>query len=134
MFYGKDIDTIKYLSKTDSLFQISKVSNTNTIKLVGVNNPNNFLIESKLIVYFNNKISYSGEFKKEVVLNISNFKENEIIHLSLEILKDGQLYVLESKSVFNWQKDYMFVYYGLFPSNESTNQIHFFPQKNRVIN
>jgi len=134
MIQGNNIDIQNFLSKTDSLFQISKVTNTNTIKLVGINNPNDFLTGSELVVFINNKVVYLGKFKKEVVLKIPNLEENDIVHLKFVILKEKELYVLENKSVFNWLKDYRFIYYGIFPYNESINRIHFFPQKNRVIN
>jgi hypothetical protein len=98
-----------------------------------VSNPYKWTENETMILYVNNKVAFVGKFKIADTLYVGTLKENELVHCKLEILKSNRLLIFENKSNFNWGNEYKYLYIGIFPENPTTENIHFFPQKNQVI-
>jgi hypothetical protein len=102
------------------------------------NNAYNFDEKSMLVIYANDKKVYEGNFYTGVtLLSLSQF-ENTWIYFIVEILYPAKkdkylLYRFHNKSIMYWEKEYKIVYACFCPTNENTEQIHFFPAKYDVI-
>ena len=112
----------KYIEKNDN----------NKIEFRIVSNPYQWDEKDTLIIYINNKISYVGNFKLGGFLYTEPIY-NELIHCKLEIIRSNKLYIFEDKSNFNWKNKFKYIYVGIFSDNSTSENVHFFPQEDQII-
>ncbi|GIV28893.1 MAG: hypothetical protein KatS3mg027_2707 [Bacteroidia bacterium] len=129
---GQRVDTSIYFSRVGSLKAIAALDSC-TSTLILVNNPHNFTDNAILTIFFNSHVVYSGKFNKEVEFCVPKEIVRDLVHIKLEILEKDMLFIFEDKSAFHWHTGYPYIYCVFFPRNESSDQIHFFPQKERII-
>ncbi len=126
-----NVNSAEYLKKIKSQFAID--TTVKDMSLIAVNNPFNFNKQDIFTIYCNHDIIYTGEFSEGIKLSKSILLKAKIVHFRIEMLRKNDLFIFEDKSIIYLDSSYNFIYYGFFPSNPSTDRIHFFPQKNPVI-
>ena len=122
------IDEISYIEN----LKVDSVANANTLKVQLVNNPYDFSVQTKMIFYINGIPYYHGAFKTHFPVTIG-LNNKVLTHCRIEIIESGCLYVFEDKSVFNWDDTFKVIYAAFFPDNSTTDNIHFFPHQQLVI-
>jgi len=102
--------------------------------LIILNNPYGITNESILTVFLNGAVVYFGKYASEVQIEVPNsVSSTDLIHLSLELIVNDQLFIVEDKSVFLWNMSYKYIYCGFFPGNDEVDKVHFLPQTSRVV-
>ena len=122
----------EYVDKIKQDLPLSIVEDS-TIQLIIVNNTYSFDKEVLLSIYFNHTIIYHGQYSQGIDLNVPKIRQNNLAHFSIEVVKDNKLIRFSDKSVFDWDINYKCVYLAFFPTNQNTDQVHFFPQTEYVI-
>jgi hypothetical protein len=122
----------EYVNKIKQDLALSVVEDS-TIQLIMANNPYNFDKDVLLSVYFNHTIIYHGQYCQSIDLKVPKIRQNNLAHFSIEVVKDNELIRFSDKSVFDWDINYKCVYLAFFPTNQDTDQAHFFPQMEYVI-
>jgi hypothetical protein len=129
------LDKTKVSSLTE--LQLKLISSEAKISVIFVNNPHCFGDAHKIALYANNKLIYLGGYAKQFKASLwDENKENKPVHFSIELIEPGAekpSYSIQDKSVILWDDDYKYLYIGFFPNNNDPDKIHFFPQKNEVI-
>lgn len=122
------IDETSYFAK----LKIDSVGSSDALLVHLLNNPYDFSVQTKMIFYINGIPFYQGSFKTHFPITV-NLNNMELAHCRVEIIESGCLYVLEDKSVFNWDCNFKVIYTAFFPDNSTTDNIHFFPHQQLVI-
>jgi hypothetical protein len=86
-----------------------------------------------MVIYVADQVAFAGDYARSGTLQFDVEREEQLVHCRIEVIIEDRLFSLEDKSVFPWRSDFEYLYIALFPDNQSTEQIHFFPQRSAVL-
>ena len=130
--FSKQAQNFVLFSRGVNKQKVNKIKPANVLLVQVLNNPFEFSTQSKMIFYINGTPLYKDIFKIQFPVTI-NLNDKELVHCRIEIIEGDCLYVFEDKSVFNWDVNFKFIYAAFFPDNSTTDNIHFFPQQQLVV-
>ena len=126
----------KEVEIVDSNYLLNKTVNKvakDTLVYHFSNNPYGWTKNDDVILYINDSITFIGKYGTCLKGLYNKDGIPEKVNFRLFVVKNQKLYIYQNKYLINWEEHFAHVYICLFPENQNTERIFFFPQAEPLL-